>query len=632
LSHNQYLDTIYISPYRDVLRSVDQMTKGLRAYLHFQVFASNTKFASDTNTTTPTPIPTTSNEQKTDMATNRTGQLKLETSSSSPSVQLNDLIPSVLRLAQLAPSLNDTTYSSLSLITTTTTRPDVPQISVVLSSVAAMDNPTKYGYDHVIISLFNKLIGIGIGKKISYQRILIDWHADEYDSYCQGPDCSATILPFGSDQVQYLLSLPPPSPLEKGRYLQQKRSLRRRREANKVHPGVSVNNRDVSAKPTNQWTVPFLHFGERLLIKEQRWQPLWSVEGKLNVISDLKYRGERGGYMCGAAILTIKSIGELIFESLPYNIRMLAPLIAEMLPELQQWNKRTITCRDTLPVLHGGQTFSSAMIIDPAPIDKDITIRLSTPSIRMTPEVFEFKRNGVTSIPFTINVPENEARRSTEFRWRITEGNRPSRSNDERGGSDDDYKVMVGHLEYNEFNIQFDYRNTFIIHSPVALLKHIYLNHYGGAVLVSLSSLPLQLEMKITSLPTSIVTLSITCHNTGYYHDDDDDGKKEEEEGDDGDDEEEEEKEKHDNPQKNNKRDKQPIELMVSPELTFTNGGLSSLPFTVTLPSNMNSSMSPMTSPKVDGSRQIIELRFRILGDNKDHYHEPETMTLVIID
>jgi hypothetical protein len=59
--------------------------------------------------------------------------------------------------------------------------------------------------------------------------------------------------------------------------------------------------------------------------------------------------------------------------------------------------------------------------------------------------------------------------------------------------------------------------DTFTIHSPVAPLNHIihrdsWDSGWGRgndekAVLVSLSSLPLQLEMKITSLPSTNINL-----------------------------------------------------------------------------------------------------------------------------
>jgi hypothetical protein len=57
------------------------------------------------------------------------------------------------------------------------------------------------------------------------------------------------------------------------------------------------------------------------------------------------------------------------------------------------------------------------MIIDPPPLE-DITIELSS-DIQMTPNVFEFKLNSATSIPFTINVPDIQERSDTPWCWFI---------------------------------------------------------------------------------------------------------------------------------------------------------------------------------------------------------------------
>jgi hypothetical protein len=647
------------------------MRTGLRSFLHFQVFTFDTKSASGTNATTSTPTTTSAptptatitakKEQKNEMkqmaTTNKTSEviskgdhLKIISSSwkleSTSLVQMNEWILSLLKLSRVAPPLNDTTYSSLTLRTDCMlpTKMNVPQIGVLLSSVDDINitSPVHYGYDRVVSSLFNKLIEIGIGKKISYQRILIDWHAqEELDYNCQGPDCSATILPFGSHQVQYLSTMAPPSPIENDEYLRQ----------NRLHRRYDRKPTGLAATPTNRWKVPFFHFGDQLMPSEQAmWEELWFVKGHIRFNSDQSFGGERGGYMCNAAILTMKSISELIFESLPSTIIMLAPLIVDMLPTWERWNKQTISCHDTLPTtLCGGETFSSFLIIDPPPIDKDITIELSS-DIQMTPNVFEFKRNGVTSIPFTINVPENQERTQTPLHWNMsTDMTTFLRYYDDGIEDNDEYEVIMGHKDEGgrNFYIQLDYQNTFIIHSPVAPLNHIILRDpldygYGHgndekAVLVSLSSFPLQLEMKITSLPLTNVTLSISCHST-QRHDDADEGNDDDDEEESGD------GKNHDNKVKalKSKSDhEQQLELTVSPsELRFTNGGLLSLPFAINLPPDLKSSTSPssslsssVTSSKVNGrSRQLVHLHFKVGGDGSGQYNEPEQMTLVIID
>jgi hypothetical protein len=324
---------------------MDATLKGCRAFLHFQVFVSDTH----STTTTPMEAKEQRNDKKqliTSEAISKGYHLNIISSTWKliSSSQICECIRSMMKLSRVAPSLDDITYSSLSVtdmtinskIPTTTTRTSVPQIGVLLSSVNAISSLTHYGYDRVVITLLNKLIEIGIGKKISYQRILIDWHAqEELDYNLQGPRAAATVLPFGSHQVQYLFTLPPPSPLEEDGDLQ----------PNRLHRDEDSDSLKVSATSTNRWNVPFLHFGERLLLMEHQERLWWR---QVQQFTGEQY-GERGAYICGAAILTMKSISELIFESLPSTIIMLAPLIVDMLPTWERWNKQTISCRDTLP-------------------------------------------------------------------------------------------------------------------------------------------------------------------------------------------------------------------------------------------------------------------------------------------
>jgi hypothetical protein len=162
----------------------------LRAYLHFHVFASDV------------PLP-----------------VALRPSLLS-SVEISECMTSIMKLAQTAPSLKDTSLSSLldptdsKLLLSSSQRR--PQVGIILSCTDALDPRTHHGHDGVVTSIFNQLIESGYASHVSYQRILIEWHAqEEFDYHCQGPDATATVLPFGSLQVKYLSSMSPPSPIKK---------------------------------------------------------------------------------------------------------------------------------------------------------------------------------------------------------------------------------------------------------------------------------------------------------------------------------------------------------------------------------------------------------------------------------
>jgi hypothetical protein len=141
--------------------------------------------------------------------------------------------------------------------------------------------------------LFAQLINAGLASHISYQRILIDWHAQEElfsnDVDYQPPAAKATTLPFGSRQVQYLLSTPPPSPV----YDRPRDSIHPNRLFRKGKAG------HITAPTSCQWQVPFIHFGPLPQNADAlRWHKLWWYHDNRKAANGDMYGVQRGAYVC----------------------------------------------------------------------------------------------------------------------------------------------------------------------------------------------------------------------------------------------------------------------------------------------------------------------------------------------